>query len=79
MIIPLLNGYVHSARVLYVEGRQHPVKVFYTEEPQADYVESALQTFYQIHMENSTEGDVLIFLSGMLLLRSIVNARQLNA
>jgi HrpA-like RNA helicase len=58
-----------SARILYVEGRQHPVKVFYAEAPQADYVESALRTFFQIHIGHGP-GDVLVFLSGSLSLIS---------
>lgn len=54
----------HSAPILYVQGRQHPVKVYYTENHQEDYVESALRTLFQIHM-NHESGDVLVFLSGI--------------
>lgn len=51
------------AKILYVKGRQHPVKVLHTAEPQVDYIESSLQTFFQIHTEQPP-GDVLIFLPG---------------
>lgn len=54
---------VASAKILYVKGRQHPVKILHTAQPQTDYIESALQTFYQIHTEQPA-GDVLIFLPG---------------
>lgn len=49
--------------MLYVEGRQYPVDVFYTIEPQADYLDAALITVLQIHLEQP-EGDILVFLTG---------------
>lgn len=51
------------APVLYVKGRQHPVKIYYTKVEQEDYLDSALRTFFQIHEEKEM-GDVLIFLPG---------------
>ena len=54
-----------SAKVLYVKGRQHPVKIYYAAISQVDYVDAALRTFYQIHTD-SEPGDVLIFLPGTL-------------
>ena len=54
-----------SAKILYVKGRQHPVKIFYTLTSQQDYVDSALRTFFQIHIDHPP-GDVLIFLPGGL-------------
>ena len=55
---------------MYVQGRQHPVEVFYVKEPQPDYVDAALRTFYQIH-SNPVPGDILIFLAGKVLRRYI--------
>ncbi|KAF8340518.1 uncharacterized protein EI90DRAFT_2906453 [Cantharellus anzutake] len=57
------SNFFNGAPMLYVKGRQHPVKVYYTENYQEDYVESALRTLYQIHMSHG-KGDVLVFLSG---------------
>lgn len=51
------------ANVVYIQGRQHPVEVFYVKEPQPDYVDAALRTLYQIHSD-PMPGDVLIFLAG---------------
>jgi hypothetical protein len=42
----------HSAPILYVRGRQHPVKIYHSLEPQADYVESAVRVFWQIHLDD---------------------------
>ncbi|POW07741.1 hypothetical protein PSHT_09842 [Puccinia striiformis] len=53
----------NSAKILYVKGRQHPVTVFYSQQPQEDYVESAVKTSLQIHAKYPL-GDVLIFLTG---------------
>lgn len=53
------------AKVLYVEGRQFPVDVMYTREPQSDYLDAALTTVIQIHLEEA-DGDILVFLTGKL-------------
>lgn len=53
-----------SAKIIYVKGRQHPVKIYYSSEGQTDYVDSAMRTFFQIHTDQPP-GDVLIFLPGL--------------
>lgn len=55
--------YFNNAPFLPVPGRTHPVEIFYTPEPERDYVEAALRTVLQIHATES-EGDVLLFLTG---------------
>lgn len=57
------SRFYHNARILYVKGRQHPVKIFHTAVSQTDYVESASRAFFQIHLDQPP-GDVLIFLPG---------------
>lgn len=61
------------AKILYVKGRQHPVTVLHTAVPQEDYIEAALQTFYQIHTEKPP-GDVLIFLPGQEDIESLASS-----
>ena len=56
--------YFNNARVLYVQGRQHPVHVFYTPQPQPDYLHSAITATLQLHGENEGDGDILVFLTG---------------
>jgi pre-mRNA-splicing factor ATP-dependent RNA helicase DHX15/PRP43 len=46
-----------------VPGRTHPVEVFYTQEPERDFVEAAIRTVLMIHRAED-EGDVLLFLTG---------------
>jgi len=57
------SQFFDDAKILYVKGRQHPVTVFYAQDPQEDYVESAVKTSLQIHTKYPL-GDVLIFLTG---------------
>eukprot|EP00929_Paragymnodinium_shiwhaense_P063190 TRINITY_DN31583_c0_g1_i1.p1 TRINITY_DN31583_c0_g1~~TRINITY_DN31583_c0_g1_i1.p1 ORF type:complete len:758 (+),score=134.90 TRINITY_DN31583_c0_g1_i1:74-2347(+) len=48
---------------LHVDGRSHPVEVFYLEEPVSDYVESSVGMVMSIH-EKQPDGDILLFLTG---------------
>ncbi|CAA7263822.1 unnamed protein product [Cyclocybe aegerita] len=52
-----------SAPLFKVPGRTHPVEVFYTQEPEPDYVEAALRTVLMIHRAEDP-GDILLFLTG---------------
>ncbi|RDA84023.1 hypothetical protein CP532_2924 [Ophiocordyceps camponoti-leonardi (nom. inval.)] len=55
--------YFNDAPLLAVPGRTHPVEIFYTPEPEKDYVEAAIRTVLQIHASES-DGDILLFLTG---------------
>ena len=55
--------YFNDAPLLAVPGRTHPVEIFYTPEPERDYVEAAIRTVLQIHA-TEPEGDILLFLTG---------------
>ncbi|KDR82400.1 hypothetical protein GALMADRAFT_237688 [Galerina marginata CBS 339.88] len=57
------SRFYHNAKILYVKGRQHPVKIYHSAESQLDYTDSAMRTFFQIHTDQPP-GDVLIFLPG---------------
>jgi len=57
-------GYFGGAPILYVKGRQFPVDIMYTLEPQQDYIDAAVTTVLQIHIEKDVPGDVLVFLTG---------------
>lgn len=56
--------YFDNAPLMSVPGRTHPVEIFYTPEPERDYLEAAIRTVIQIHMCEESEGDVLLFLTG---------------
>ncbi|KAI8874364.1 P-loop containing nucleoside triphosphate hydrolase protein [Ramicandelaber brevisporus] len=57
------SEYFGGAKILYIAGRQFPVKIYNTFKEQADYVDAALVTTFQIHLEQPM-GDILVFLSG---------------
>lgn len=42
--------YFDNAPLMNVPGRTHPVEIFYTPEPERDYLEAAIRTVIQIHM-----------------------------
>ena len=46
-----------------VPGRMYPVEIFYTPEPEKDYLIAAIRTVIQIHILEG-EGDILLFLTG---------------
>ncbi|XP_008434041.1 ATP-dependent RNA helicase DHX15 [Poecilia reticulata] len=56
--------YFDNCPLLTIPGRTHPVEIFYTPEPERDYLEAAIRTVIQIHMCEEEEGDVLVFLTG---------------
>ncbi|ORX52458.1 P-loop containing nucleoside triphosphate hydrolase protein [Hesseltinella vesiculosa] len=55
--------YFDNAPLLTVPGRTFPVEIYYTPEPERDYLEAAIRTVLQIHV-SEPEGDVLVFLTG---------------
>jgi len=55
--------YFSGAPLMKVPGRTHPVEIFYTPEPERDYVEASVRTVLQIHQCESP-GDILLFLTG---------------
>ncbi|KXZ56762.1 hypothetical protein GPECTOR_1g687 [Gonium pectorale] len=57
------QGYFLDAPLMKVPGRLHPVEIFYTQEPERDYLEAAIRTVVQIHV-CEPPGDVLLFLTG---------------
>ncbi|KAM9320930.1 ATP-dependent RNA helicase DHX33 [Gastrophryne carolinensis] len=64
MDVDLFSEYFNGAPVLYLEGRQHPIQVFYTKQSQSDYLQAALVTVFQVHQEAPACHDILVFLTG---------------
>ena len=57
------QNYFLEAPLMRVPGRLYPVEIFYTQNPERDYLEAAIRTAVQIH-SCEPPGDVLIFLTG---------------
>lgn len=50
-------------RIISLEGRMYPVDTLFLESPAEDYVERAVKTVFDIHLQED-EGDILLFLTG---------------
>jgi ATP-dependent RNA helicase DHX8/PRP22 len=57
------SEYFNDCPIFTIPGRNYPVEIFYTREPEPDYLEAALDTVMQIHL-TEPPGDVLVFLTG---------------
>lgn len=55
--------YFNEAPLLKVPGRLHPVDIFYSQAPEPNYVDAAVNTALDI-CQKEPEGDILIFLTG---------------
>ena len=42
------QNYFDNAPLMNVPGRTHPVEIFYTPEPERDYLEAAIRTVIQV-------------------------------
>ncbi|KAF7809030.1 Pre-mRNA-splicing factor ATP-dependent RNA helicase DEAH10 [Senna tora] len=66
----VFSEYFGGAKAVHVQGRQFPVDIFYTRHGEADYLDAALITIFQIHLEEGP-GDMLVFLTGQEEIESI--------
>ncbi|KAL6538793.1 Pre-mRNA-splicing factor ATP-dependent RNA helicase DEAH10 [Orobanche minor] len=66
----IFSEYFGGARAVHVQGRQYPVDILYTRQPETDYTDAALITIFQIHLEEEP-GDILVFLTGQEEIESI--------
>ncbi|KAG6868228.1 hypothetical protein C0993_006004 [Termitomyces sp. T159_Od127] len=57
------STYFDGAPAFYVPGRQFPVDIHYTPQPEANYLHAAITTVFQIHT-TQPKGDILVFLTG---------------
>ncbi|EER33505.1 hypothetical protein CTRG_02323 [Candida tropicalis MYA-3404] len=58
------SKFFNNAPILNIPGRRFPVKIHYTKQPEANYIQAAITTIFQIHMTQPLPGDILVFLTG---------------
>ena len=56
-------AFFDDAPIFDVPGRRFPVDMFYTQQPEANYIHAAVTTILQIHT-TQPKGDILLFLTG---------------
>ncbi|XP_026866064.2 ATP-dependent RNA helicase DHX33 [Electrophorus electricus] len=64
MDVDLFSQYFNKSPVLYLEGRQYPIQIYYTKQSQSDYLQAALVSIFQIHQEAPPSHDILVFMTG---------------
>ncbi|KAK7028866.1 putative ATP-dependent RNA helicase dhx33 [Halocaridina rubra] len=74
MDVDHFSNYFNNAPVLYLEGRQHPIEMFYAKQKQDDYVLSTMSTVFQIHKESPAQHDILVFLTGQEEIDSVAHS-----
>lgn len=57
------SKYFDGAPIYNVPGRRFEVDVYYTKQPEANYLHAAITTVFQIHVTQK-KGDILVFLTG---------------
>lgn len=57
------SEYFNECPIFSIPGRSFPVEIMYSKEPEADYLDAALQAVMQIHL-TEPQGDILLFLTG---------------
>ncbi|KAF9900101.1 hypothetical protein BX616_002690 [Lobosporangium transversale] len=61
-----------NTAILSVQGRMYPVDIHYLAEPSSDYIETAIQTVFDIHTKEPA-GDILVFMTGREEIEQVVN------
>ncbi|XP_053652138.1 ATP-dependent RNA helicase DHX33 [Cherax quadricarinatus] len=74
MDVDHFSNYFNKCPVLYIEGRQHPVEMFYAREKQEDYILATMSTVFQIHKEAPPQHDILVFLTGQEEIDSVTHS-----
>ena len=71
------STYFFDCNTFRIPGRTFPVQIFFTKEPETEYLEAALMAIMQIHLSEPA-GDILLFLTGQEEIEtacSILNSR----
>ncbi|XP_070532623.1 ATP-dependent RNA helicase DHX33-like [Ptychodera flava] len=74
MDVDHFSRYFNNCNVLYLEGRQYPIEIFYCNQPQSDYLFSAVVSIFQIHQEEPPGHDILVFLTGQEEIEAVVKS-----
>ncbi|KAI5952491.1 hypothetical protein KGF54_003358 [Candida jiufengensis] len=58
------SEFFNNSPILNIPGRRFPVKIHYTKQPEANYLNAIMTTIFQIHLTQPLPGDILVFLTG---------------
>ena len=57
------SEYFCKCPVFSIPGRSFPVEIYFSKQPESEYLEASLKTIMQIHL-SEPKGDILLFLTG---------------
>ena len=57
------SSYFDDSPIFNIPGRRYPVDIYYSPQPEANYLAAAVTTIFQIHITQG-RGDILVFLTG---------------
>lgn len=69
------SSYFGHAPVYVVPGRRFPVDILYAKQPEANYLQAAIMTVFQIHLTQDL-GDILVFLPGQEDIENMAESLQ---
>lgn len=79
MDVDVFSKYFNLAPVLYLEGRQYPIDIYHSAQPQNDYLYASIVAVFQIHKLAPIGEDILLFLTGQEEIESTVKTlNELN-
>lgn len=58
------SDFFEGAPIFTIPGRRFPVDIHYTKQPEANYIQAAINTIFLIHSKKPLPGDILVFLTG---------------
>lgn len=58
------SKFFYNCPIFNIPGRRFPVDIHYTLQPEANYLQAAISTIFQIHTKEKVPGDILVFLTG---------------
>ena len=64
MDVDHISNYFNKAPVLYIEGREHPITMYYSKVKDDDYAKTCMKTVFKIHREAPPQKDILLFMTG---------------
>ncbi|KAL6734318.1 hypothetical protein Aduo_004872 [Ancylostoma duodenale] len=68
------STFFDDAPIFRIPGRRFPVDIYYTQAPEADYLDAVMVTVMQIHLTQPLPGDILVFLTGQEEIESVMEA-----
>ncbi|WEJ97402.1 DEAD-like ATP-dependent RNA helicase [Yamadazyma tenuis] len=58
------SDFFDQAPIFSIPGRRFPVNIHFTKQPEANYIQAAINTIFLIHSKKPLPGDILVFLTG---------------